>query len=96
MCCGFVCRLPEDPDVAGGVLGGIGRGRILIVLDRFDYWQAGLVFPKGHYQELRGQGVESVRRSIIEAEPHFSKHSESLTDWHQLSLLSVEANRCAC
>ena len=89
-------RLPEDPDVAGGVLGGIGRGRILIVLDRFDYWQAGLVFPKGHYQELRGQGVESVRRSIIEAEPHFSKHSESLTDWHQLSLLSVEANRCAC
>ena len=26
-------RLPEDPDVAGGVLGGIGRGRILIVLD---------------------------------------------------------------
>ena len=89
-------RLPEDPDVAGGVLGGIGRGRILIVLDRFDYWQAGLVFPKGHYQELRGQGVESVRKSIVEAEPRFSKHIESLTDWHQLSLLSVEANRCQC
>jgi 2-polyprenyl-6-methoxyphenol hydroxylase-like FAD-dependent oxidoreductase len=89
-------RLPEDPDVAGGALGGIGRGRILVVLDRFDYWQAGLVFSKGHYQELRGEGVESVRRSIIEAEPRFSKHSESLADWHQFSLLSVEANRCKC
>ena len=97
MCCGFVCHAsPRTRTFAGGVLGGIGRGRILIVLDRFDYWQAGLVFPKGRYQELRGQGVESVRRSIIEAEPHFSKHSESLTDWHQLSLLSVEANRCEC
>ena len=40
--------------------------------------------------------MESVRKSIVEAEPRFSKHIESLTDWHQLSLLSVEANRCDC
>ena len=39
-------RLPQDPEVPGGFLGGIGRGRIVIVLDRADYWQAGLVFPR--------------------------------------------------
>ena len=87
-------RISEDPDVAGGAFGGIGRGRIFIVLDRGDYWQAGLVFPKGTYQELRAQGLEAVRKSLIEAEPRFAKHAESITDWHQFSLLSVEANRC--
>jgi 2-polyprenyl-6-methoxyphenol hydroxylase-like FAD-dependent oxidoreductase len=38
--------------------------------------------------------VQAVRRSLAEAEPRFAKHAESLTDWHQFSLLSVEANRC--
>jgi 2-polyprenyl-6-methoxyphenol hydroxylase-like FAD-dependent oxidoreductase len=87
-------RLPQDPDVPSGLLGGIGRGRILIVLDRADYWQTGLVFPKGHYQELRTQGVEAIRQSILEIEPRLSKHVESLTDWQQFSLLSVESSRC--
>ncbi len=87
-------RLPEDPQVPGGALGGIGRGRIFIVLGRTGYWQSGLVFPKGHYQELRGQGIEAVRKSIVEIEPRFAKNAEHLTDWQQVSLLSVEANLC--
>jgi len=87
-------KLPGEPEIVGGAFGGIGRGRILILLERTDYWQAGLVFPKGHYQELRAAGVEAVRQSIAEADPRFAKHAESLTDWRQLTLLSVESNRC--
>jgi 2-polyprenyl-6-methoxyphenol hydroxylase-like FAD-dependent oxidoreductase len=90
-------RLPKlvgDPDAAAGAFGSIGRGRIFIVLDRGDHWQAGLVFPKGQYQALRAQGVEAVRKSLVETEPRFAKHAESLTDWSQLNLLSVESNRC--
>jgi len=87
-------RLPEDPEVTGGLLGAIGGGRIFVVLDRYDYWQAGLVFPKGQYQELRAKGLDALRQSIVEIEPHFAKHAETLTDWHQFSLLSVESSRC--
>jgi 2-polyprenyl-6-methoxyphenol hydroxylase-like FAD-dependent oxidoreductase len=89
-------RLPDEPNVTGGAFGGIGRGRIFIVLDRYDYWQAGLVFPKGQYQELRTQGIAAVRQTISEIEPRFAKHADRLTDWHQFTLLSVEANRCPC
>jgi 2-polyprenyl-6-methoxyphenol hydroxylase-like FAD-dependent oxidoreductase len=35
-------RLADEPVVAGGAFGGIGRGRIFVILDRVDYWQAGL------------------------------------------------------
>jgi 2-polyprenyl-6-methoxyphenol hydroxylase-like FAD-dependent oxidoreductase len=87
-------KLPGEQELDGGAFGGIGPGRLFIVLDRRDYWQAGLVFPKGRYQELRAQGVEALRKSLAETEPHFAKHAESLTNWDQLSLLSVESSRC--
>jgi 2-polyprenyl-6-methoxyphenol hydroxylase-like FAD-dependent oxidoreductase len=87
-------KLPGEPEVTGGAFGGIGRGRIFILLERNGYWQAGLVFPKGQYQELRAQGVQAVRQSLAEIEPRFAPNAESLTDWHQLTLLSVESSRC--
>jgi len=89
-------KLPHDIDLPGGLLGGIGPGHILIVLDRADYWQTGLVFPKGHYQELHAQGVAAIRQTVVEIEPRLAKNLESLTDWHQLSLLSVESSLCPC
>jgi len=87
-------KLPGEPEITGGLFGGIGRGRIFVMLERTDYWQAGLVFPKGQYQELRAKGVEAVRQSITEIELRFARHAEYLTDWHQLTLLSVESSRC--
>jgi len=87
-------RLAHDLDLPGGLLGGIGPGRLLVVLDRADYWQTGLVFPKGHYQELRAQGVDAIRKVIAEIEPRLAKNAEALTDWQQFSLLSVESSRC--
>jgi 2-polyprenyl-6-methoxyphenol hydroxylase-like FAD-dependent oxidoreductase len=87
-------RLPEDPRDSLGASFALGPGRILILLERVDYWQAGLVFPKGKYQEVRAQGLEALRRRIAETDPRLARHVESLTDWHQVSLLSAEASRC--
>lgn len=87
-------RLPEDPREPTGVFGGFGRGHILVVLDRFDYWQVGYLFPKGDYQHLRAAGLEELRRSIAAIEPRFTKHVAHLTGWQQCSLLSVESSFC--
>ncbi len=91
-------RLPHLPGDAeedsGRVIGGFAGGRMLAVFDRFDYWQVGYVFPKGKYQELRARGLDALRNSIAEIEPHLAKHVASLTDWRQFSLLSVESSRC--
>jgi 2-polyprenyl-6-methoxyphenol hydroxylase-like FAD-dependent oxidoreductase len=87
-------HLPGDIDAPGGAFGGFARGHILAGFDRTDYWQAALVIAKGSYQSLRGQGLEGLRRLIVEIEPRLAKHAESLTDWQQVSLLSVESSRC--
>lgn len=86
--------LPEDPDAPGGAFGGIGKGHMVIGLDRGDYWQAGYIILKGGYQEVRAEGIEGLRRHIVEIVPQLAKHVQSLTDWHRISLLSVESIRC--
>jgi 2-polyprenyl-6-methoxyphenol hydroxylase-like FAD-dependent oxidoreductase len=89
-------RLPHlrGDEHSDRVMGGFGSGRLLAVFDRGDYWQLAYVFPKGQYQQVRAAGMEAFRESIAEIEPTFAKHVESLTDWHQCSLLSVESSRC--
>ena len=87
-------KLPGEAQVSTGAFGAIGQGRIFVLLERNDYWQGGFVFPKGTYQELKAQGVEAMRQRISETAPRFAKHAEALTDWSQLTLLSVESSRC--
>jgi 2-polyprenyl-6-methoxyphenol hydroxylase-like FAD-dependent oxidoreductase len=87
-------HLSEDIDAPGGAFGGFGRGHIIGGFDRKDYWQTAFVIAKGSYQSLRSEGIEGLRRHIVEIEPRLAKHVESLTDWRQVSLLSVESSRC--
>ncbi len=87
-------HLPEDLDAPGGAFGGFAHGHILAGFDRKDYWQAAFVIPKGSYQSLRAEGLEGLRRRILEIEPQLANHVESLKDWRQVSLLSVESSLC--
>jgi 2-polyprenyl-6-methoxyphenol hydroxylase-like FAD-dependent oxidoreductase len=86
-------HLPGD-DHSDRLMGGFGNGRLLVVFDRVDYWQLGYIFPKGQYQQVRAAGIEAFRKSIAEIEPRFAKHAETLKDWNQCTLLSVESSRC--
>jgi 2-polyprenyl-6-methoxyphenol hydroxylase-like FAD-dependent oxidoreductase len=86
-----VPRKEGDPE---GAMARFGRGHIAILLDRFDYWQAGYVIPKDTFPELRHEGMETLRRNFAELIPDFADRVEHLKDWRQVSLLSVESSRC--
>jgi 2-polyprenyl-6-methoxyphenol hydroxylase-like FAD-dependent oxidoreductase len=70
------------------------QGRILLVFNRVDHWQVGYFYPAGHHAELRAAGLDALRASIVSLEPRLKRHAETLTDWHQLSPLSVAFSRC--
>jgi 2-polyprenyl-6-methoxyphenol hydroxylase-like FAD-dependent oxidoreductase len=75
-------------------LGRAGRGHVLAILPRHDAWQLGWVFPKGSYQRLRAAGLPALRRELISLVPELEDSIDSgLTDWSQVSLLSVESSR---
>ncbi|HEX8143787.1 MAG TPA: FAD-dependent monooxygenase, partial [Pyrinomonadaceae bacterium] len=77
-----------------GLMGRIGKGFILVMLDRDDSWQIGYVIPKGSYQQVRAAGLETLRSQVVEAAPELADRVALLEDWKQVSLLSVESSRC--
>ncbi len=87
-------KLPRKEGDPEGAMGRFGRGHIGGLLDRFDYWQAAYVIPKGTYPELRAAGIETLRRNFADLVPEFADRVEHLKDWKQVSLLSVESSRC--
>ncbi|MGH9714743.1 MAG: FAD-dependent oxidoreductase [Candidatus Acidiferrales bacterium] len=87
-------HLPSDPDAQGGAFGAIGKGHMVIGLERGEYWQCAYVILKGSYQEVRAEGIEGLRRHIVEILPDLAKHVDALTDRQQVMLLSVESSRC--
>jgi len=87
-------KLGADIDAGSGLMGSFRAGRILVILDRSDHWQVAFVFPKGQYQQVKSAGLESMRQAIVQLEPRFAEHVETLLEWHQLTLLSVESSRC--
>src|SRR5204863_543223 len=72
--------------------GSFGQGHILIQIDRGDYWQMGYVILKGSYRQVREAGLDAMRQSILSMVPELAEGIESLTDWKQVSLLSVESD----
>lgn len=86
-------RLSRKPDDAEQPLGRFVDGRIVVTLNRYDYWQCGLVIPKGKYQEVRATGLEQFRLSIAEAVPLLADRVDELQEWKQISVLSVESSR---
>ena len=87
-------KLPREEGDPEGVLGAFGSGHGAVALDRFDYWQAGYIIPKGTYPELRHAGIEQLQRFYAELVPEFADRMGHLQDWKQVSLLSVESSRC--
>jgi 2-polyprenyl-6-methoxyphenol hydroxylase-like FAD-dependent oxidoreductase len=86
-------KLPREPGDPEGAMGSFGQGHIAILLDRYEYWQAGYVIPKGTFPELRQEGIGELRRSFAQLVPELAGRVEHLEDWRQVSLLSVESSR---
>ncbi len=76
------------------VFGHAGQKHMVVAFNRIDHWQIGVFFPPGEYPALRTAGLEAFRQLILELEPRFRRHLESLRDWHQLVPLSVAFSRC--
>ncbi len=86
-------RLSKSAEEPSQVLGRIRNGKILVTIDRRDYFQCGLIIPKGAFDEIRRQGLEAFRAGIVSAAPFLADTVHELKDWDQVKLLTVQVNR---
>jgi 2-polyprenyl-6-methoxyphenol hydroxylase-like FAD-dependent oxidoreductase len=83
-------RRPADP---GTLLARLNYGRMLVSIDRGDYWQCAFVIRKGGYDEVRGRGLEALRASVAKIAPFLGDRLDEISDWEQVKLLTVQVNR---
>jgi 2-polyprenyl-6-methoxyphenol hydroxylase-like FAD-dependent oxidoreductase len=83
-------RHPEDPNA---VLGHIDAGRILVMLDRGDYWQCAFVIPKGTLGDIRRRGLPAFRDDLARLVPALHDRVQELRDWEDIKLLTVTVDR---
>ncbi|MFY9845787.1 MAG: FAD-dependent oxidoreductase [Terriglobales bacterium] len=85
-----ISRKPGDP---GQVLGNANYGKALILINRSDYFQAGLIIAKGSYDEIRARGLDAFRADIRRLAPYLGDRVDELHDWEQIKILTVQINR---
>jgi 2-polyprenyl-6-methoxyphenol hydroxylase-like FAD-dependent oxidoreductase len=86
-------RLSKSTDEPSQALGRVRNGKILVTIDRGDYFQCGMIIPKGAFEEIQRQGLEAFRAGIVSAAPFLADAVHELDDWDQVKLLTVQVNR---
>jgi 2-polyprenyl-6-methoxyphenol hydroxylase-like FAD-dependent oxidoreductase len=85
-----ISRRSGDPEQ---VLGNVNYGKGLILIDRGDYFQAGLIIPKGSFEQTKSDGLDAFQQLIRRIAPYLGDRVGELRDWEQIKLLTVQINR---
>lgn len=86
-------RISRKPDDPAQVLGNVNYGKALILINRSDYFQAGLIIPKGSYSNIQALDIDAFRITIGQLAPWLGERVNELHDWEQIKILTVQINR---
>ena len=74
-------------------LGFFQGGKLLVLLDRDDYFQVGFIIPKGTADDIRQRGFPAFHADIVGIAPFLKDRIGELDDWSKIKLLTVQINR---
>lgn len=86
-------RLSRKPTDPGQVLGRFVTAKIMVMLNRDEYWQCAFVIPKGAAEEIKRCGLEAFRADIVSIAPFLKDRVHELQDWESVKLLTVLVDR---
>ena len=88
-------RLPKVDTGSAPSFGGAGRitrGRMLVRIDRGDYWQCAYLVPKGGFAALEVAGFEAFRADLARLLPD-GVGAGTLRGWDDVRVLAVRVDR---
>jgi 2-polyprenyl-6-methoxyphenol hydroxylase-like FAD-dependent oxidoreductase len=86
-------RISKKQTDPGQTLGFFQHGKLLVLLDRGDYWQCGFVIPKGGFDEIKARGLPEFQNEIVSFAKFLRDRVAELDDWSKIKLLTVQINR---
>src|SRR5262249_37858750 len=77
-------RLTRRPSDGAEPLGRMIAGKILVMIDRGDYWQCAYVIAKGGYETVKAAGLDAFRAAIAEIAPQMQDRVSELASWDDI------------
>jgi 2-polyprenyl-6-methoxyphenol hydroxylase-like FAD-dependent oxidoreductase len=85
-----ISKHEEDPQQG---LGFFQHGKLVVLLDRGDYWQCGYVIPKGAFDLIKARGLSRFHDELVSMVGFLRDRVAELDDWSKIRLLTVQINR---
>ena len=86
-------RLPRTEVNPPDTLAYLNAESMVITIPREGYYQAGMLIPKGGYPAVQQAGIDEFRARIVRVAPFLAEVVDSIDDWDQVKLLTVQVNR---
>ena len=86
-------RLSHQAGDPKQTFGRFRDGKILVMLDRSDYWQCAYVIPKGGFDAIQQKGLPAFRADLETVAPFLAGRTSELKDWNDIKILSVAVDR---
>jgi 2-polyprenyl-6-methoxyphenol hydroxylase-like FAD-dependent oxidoreductase len=85
-----ISRQPTDPENA---LGYVNYGRLIVLINRVDYFQVGYIVAKGTFPQIQQDGIPAFQQSIERVVPFLAGRTAEIDSWDKVKLLTVQVNR---
>ena len=85
-----ISKRASDPEQRFGFF---RHGKLLVLIDREKYYQAGFVIPKGGIEQMKERGLPALQSEISSLAPFLHDRIAELDDWSKIKLLTVQINR---
>ncbi len=86
-------RLSKKPGDPQTVLGRLSPGKMIVTIDRCEYWQCAYVIQKGGFQKVQADGLLAFKASLAEGAKFLADRVDELTSFEDIKLLSVSVDR---
>lgn len=86
-------RLPRTTVNPPDTLAYLDAESMILTIPREDYYQSGMLIPKGGYPAVQAAGLEEFRARVVRVAPFLAEVVGAVQDWDQVKLLTVRVSR---
>jgi len=84
-----ISRQPSDPEAG---LGYVNYGRLMVLINRIDYFQIAYIIAKDGFDEIQRDGLDKFQANLERIVPFLAGRTAEIDSWDKVKLLSVQIN----
>jgi len=86
-------RVSRRSDDGEQTLGRIIRGKMMVMLNRDEYWQCAYLIRKGEFDRIKQTTLAAFWRDVVSVVPFLRDRMKELESWDQIKLLTVKVDQ---